>query len=43
MAYYESKAGYNAGLPTLKRWLENRNNGKTFDTYFMRIQKNSNL
>ena len=35
MAYFQDTFSYNAGLPTLKRWLENRNSNKMIGDYFL--------
>lgn len=33
MAYFENPGSIGAGLPTLKRWLENRNKGKSINSF----------
>ena len=33
MAYFENQGSIGAGLPTLKRWMENRNKGKSIAGY----------
>lgn len=34
MAYFENPGSIGAGLPTLKRWLENKNQGKSLSDFF---------